>query len=163
GIRALPSAVAQAVVGVVDDWVFTEWADYWTARQRKAPRGAKVDAMALILGGDPVLTRKLKVWRRRLTVAQEADADPVRKRLRGGGAAARLRGGAARRRLRAEAEGRPGRGRRRLPAGPAGAPGGRPVRRRPRLALLPQEELQGGGGVARQGGPPAAGGVRPPP
>ncbi len=82
-IRALPLPVAQAVVGAVDDWVFAEWADYWTTRQRKSPKGTKVDAMSLLLGGDPVLMRNLKVWRRRLSVAQEADADPLRKRLRG--------------------------------------------------------------------------------
>src|SRR5262249_22839467 len=81
-IRALPPAVAQALVRALDEWVFVEWADHWTALEQRTPRGQKVNPAALFLGTDPVLNRKLKVWRRRLAIAQEADADPVRKQLR---------------------------------------------------------------------------------
>jgi tetratricopeptide (TPR) repeat protein len=81
-LRALPPAVAQALVAALDDWVFVEFADYWTALERKLPRGQKANPAILIFSTDSVLNRKLKVWRRRLDIAQGADADPVRKQLR---------------------------------------------------------------------------------
>ncbi len=80
-IGDLPERVAQAVVSGLDYWVYAEWCAYYI--RRRTPGGKPVSRFDLAFSPDQTLIRNLKIWRNRLTVAQAADPDPLRRRLRG--------------------------------------------------------------------------------
>jgi tetratricopeptide (TPR) repeat protein len=81
-IRALPAPVAQVVTGALDYWVFAEWCEYWTKRFPPKGNGPPAVRLAPLLNPEQALNRNLKIWRKRLAIAQAADPDPLRRRLR---------------------------------------------------------------------------------
>jgi serine/threonine-protein kinase len=82
-IRAYPAPVVLALAGGLDQWVQADWAAYWLGVERDVGRGRLWNVLPLTGGGgQPGLLTRIGVWRRRLAVAQLADPDPMRNRLR---------------------------------------------------------------------------------
>jgi serine/threonine-protein kinase len=82
-LRAYPAPVCRALAGALDQWVQADWSVFWTDLQLKAEKGDLNALKALTGGGDqPGVLAHIGRWSQRLKIAQLADPDPARKRLR---------------------------------------------------------------------------------
>jgi serine/threonine-protein kinase len=81
-LRAYPVPLTRALAGALDQWVTADWSAYWNSWVGGRDKPGLLGLAPLRQADQPGLVARLALWRHRLAVAQLADPDPLRDRLR---------------------------------------------------------------------------------